>query len=596
MISVTNHLLAITAANQFKIQQKKSSNITEKLTSGLRINRAGDDAAGMSISESMRLQIRGLHRASRNIQEGISLIQVADGAMHEASDIIHRLKELSIQAANDTYTQQDRESIQMEIDSLLLEIDHIHENTQFNGIQVLNGTNSPSLNGSVNGGNGSGGTGGGQFITGNYVKGSLPDWIKNSSQTTALGYLSDTIGIHKWTMYCDSVRDANGNTVSYPVKASDGRFYGAGSAVYTQDQWGYQYPVEGLDTLDKTEQLQNTVQFTDLNGTVYYADVSYRHKTLDYASAYLDFSGVNASNIQELIGGGFFTTCTECDKRYSIEFVDQGGAGDGFRYAGAGSMDYIFSVDLHGITSPDALIDKLVSVLGDPAWFGKTEHKFHLDGYNQYITSARPYAHYSSFAAELDANGNRTGRLMIISTARENGSVIKPTQFPEYGLFNVGVYSYGVNVWVPDPDAGTAPPALPPANPQKGLYIQAGFQAGDCVLVELPSISRDTLGLTSFSVLTGSGCNKGMDAADSALSMLNTERSRLGSWQNRLEAAYSNAVSSAEHTQYAESRIRDCDMAKAALANSTQAILLQAGISILSQANQQAAGILKMLA
>ncbi len=121
MISVTNNLLAITAANRLNVQQKKSSKTTEKLSSGYRINRASDDAAGLSISESMRLQIRGLHRASRNIQEGISLIQVADGAMQEISDMIHRAKELSIQAANDTNTTQDRESIQMEINSLLLE-------------------------------------------------------------------------------------------------------------------------------------------------------------------------------------------------------------------------------------------------------------------------------------------------------------------------------------------------------------------------------------------------------------------------------------------------------------------------------------------
>ena len=595
MISVTNNLLAITAANRLNVQQKKSSKTTEKLSSGYRINRASDDAAGLSISESMRLQIRGLHRASRNIQEGISLIQVADGAMQEISDMIHRAKELSIQAANDTNTTQDRESIQMEINSLLLEIDDIHQKTQFNGIQVLNGKSSLYLNGGVNGGSGS--TGGGQFITGNYVKGSLPDWIKNSSQTTTLGYLSDTIGIKKWTMYCDSVRDANGNAVTYPVMASDGRFYGAGSMVYTQDQFGYQYPEEGLDTLAKPDQSQATVQFTGANGKVYYADISYRHKTLDYASAYLDFSGVNASNIKELIGGGFFTTCTECDKRYSIEFVDQGGSGDGFRYAGPGSLDYIFSVDLHGITDAAGLIDKIVSVLGNSTWFGKTEHKFHLDGYNQYISSARHFAHFSSFAAELDANGNKTGRLMIISTARENGSVIKPSQFPEYGLFNVGVYSYGVNVWVPDPDAGNPPvPADPPTNAQEGLHIQTGFKKGDSVFIDLPSINRYTLGLTAFSVQTVFGCNSVMNAADHALTVLNRERSRLGAWQNRLEYAYSNAVSSAEHTQSAESRIRDCDMAKEATANSIQTILLQAGSSIFAQANQQAEMILKMLA
>lgn len=599
MISVKNNLPAVNAANQLTFNKRKSSKITEKLSSGYRINRAADDAAGLKISESMRLQIRGLHRASQNIQEGTSLIQVADGAMHEISDMIHRMKELSIQAANDTNTQEDRASIQMEVNSLLLEIDDIHKKTLFNGIRVLNGKSSLDLSGgSINGGGGT--SSGGQYITGNYVKGTLPDWIKNSSQTTSMGYLTESFGIKKWTMYCDSVRDANGNTVTKIVRASDGRFFGAGAAVYTEDRFGYQYPETGMDTLDKTDQSQNTIQFTGADGNTYYADITYRHQTQSYAGAYLDFSKVNASNIQELVGGGFYTTCTECDKRYSIEFVDQGGTGDGFRYAGDKSLDYIYSVDLHGITDPNALIDKIVKVLGDSQWFGKTEHKFHLDGYNQYITSGRPYGHYSSFAAELDANGNRTGRLMLISTAREDGSVIKPSQFPEYGLFNCGVYTYGVNVWVPDPDPdpdlNPPAPADPPADPQEGLYIQTGFRKWDSVFIDLPSINRYTLGLTSVSVLTGNGCDRAMDSADLALSLLNKERTRLGAWQNRLEYAYSNAVYAAENTQQAESRIRDSDMAKEVLENSTQNILLQAGTSLLTQANQQADMILNMLA
>ncbi len=188
---------------------------------------------------------------------------------------------------------------------------------------------------------------------------------------------------------------------------------------------------------------------------------------------------------------------------------------------------------------------------------------------------------------------------MLISTAREDGSVIKPSQFPEYGLFNCGVYTYGVNVWVPDPDPdpdlNPPAPADPPADPQEGLYIQTGFRKWDSVFIDLPSINRYTLGLTSVSVLTSNGCDRAMDSADLALSLLNKERTRLGAWQNRLEYAYSNTVYAAENTQQAESRIRDSDMAKEILENSTQNILLQAGTSLLTQANQQADMILNML-
>lgn len=126
MFSVQNNRMALNAQRQFKSVGKEKKKTAERLSSGYRINRSADDAAGLTISENMRWQIRGLRRASKNIQEGVSLIQVADAAMNEISDMLHRLKELSIQAANDTNTIQDRANIQLEVDSILEEIDDIH--------------------------------------------------------------------------------------------------------------------------------------------------------------------------------------------------------------------------------------------------------------------------------------------------------------------------------------------------------------------------------------------------------------------------------------------------------------------------------------
>ena len=120
----TNRQLGITTAGQAKS--------TEKLSSGYRINRAGDDAAGLTISEKMRSQIRGLNKASTNAEDGISLIQVAEGALNEAHSILQRMNELATQAANDTNTTSDRTAIQQEIDALTSEIDRIASTTQFN--------------------------------------------------------------------------------------------------------------------------------------------------------------------------------------------------------------------------------------------------------------------------------------------------------------------------------------------------------------------------------------------------------------------------------------------------------------------------------
>lgn len=128
----TNRQLGITTGNQAKS--------TEKLSSGYRINRAGDDAAGLTISEKMRSQIRGLNKASANAEDGVSLIQTAEGALNEAHSILQRMNELSTQAANDTNTTSDRTAIQKEVDALTLELSRIASTTQFNTMNLLNGS------------------------------------------------------------------------------------------------------------------------------------------------------------------------------------------------------------------------------------------------------------------------------------------------------------------------------------------------------------------------------------------------------------------------------------------------------------------------
>jgi len=114
----------------------------ERLSSGYRINRAGDDAAGLAISENLKAQIRGLKQASRNAQDGVSLVQVAEGALNEISSILIRLRELAVQAASDTIGPVERQFLNVEYDQLVSEIDRIADGTEFNGTQLLSGTGS----------------------------------------------------------------------------------------------------------------------------------------------------------------------------------------------------------------------------------------------------------------------------------------------------------------------------------------------------------------------------------------------------------------------------------------------------------------------
>jgi flagellin len=135
---INNNIVAMNTHRQLGLGASNGSKATEKLSSGFRINRAGDDAAGLAISEKMRGQIRGLAQASRNAQDGISMIQTAEGALQESHAILQRMRELAVQASNDTNVENDRNEIQNEIDELTTEIDRIGNTTEFNTQKLLN--------------------------------------------------------------------------------------------------------------------------------------------------------------------------------------------------------------------------------------------------------------------------------------------------------------------------------------------------------------------------------------------------------------------------------------------------------------------------
>jgi flagellin len=141
LMRINNNIMALNAHRQLGINQTNAAKSMEKLSSGLRINRAADDAAGLSISEKMRGQIRGLKQASRNAQDGISLIQTAEGALNETHSILQRMRELTVQAGNlGTNEAEDLTAIQDEINQLVEELDGIAERTAFNGKTLMNGS------------------------------------------------------------------------------------------------------------------------------------------------------------------------------------------------------------------------------------------------------------------------------------------------------------------------------------------------------------------------------------------------------------------------------------------------------------------------
>lgn len=142
---INHNLMAMNTHRQLTINNNATGKSLEKLSSGYRINRAGDDAAGLSISEKMRGQIRGLKQASRNAQDGISMIQTAEGALNESHAILQRMRELAVQSANDTNVTADRSALQKEVEALQSELTRIGEKTQFNKQNLLTGSLSGAL-------------------------------------------------------------------------------------------------------------------------------------------------------------------------------------------------------------------------------------------------------------------------------------------------------------------------------------------------------------------------------------------------------------------------------------------------------------------
>jgi flagellin len=139
LMIINHNMSSINANNVLKFKVRDVDKTMEKLSSGMRINRAGDDASGLAVSEKMRAQIRGLNQAEKNIQSGVSFIQTTEGYLQETQDVVHRIRELAVQASNGIYTDEDRMQIQVEVDQLVDEINRIASHAQFNGMNMLTG-------------------------------------------------------------------------------------------------------------------------------------------------------------------------------------------------------------------------------------------------------------------------------------------------------------------------------------------------------------------------------------------------------------------------------------------------------------------------
>lgn len=544
---VQHNLNAINANNKMNINVSGTKKATEKLSSGYQINRAGDNAAGLAISEKMRSQIRGLSQATKNANDGISLIQTAEGGLNETHSILQRMRELAVQSANGTYQDDtNREAIQLEVDALKSEIDRIASSTEYNGMKLLDG----SLGGSQ----------GTTEYGAKYGSVSIADTDLKGATVT-----SNIAGVTITTAYT-----ASGKGGENAIWSADGKNLTmnlVSGATYTQ---------KDIDNL-----IANATQSKDAGQEQAPAEVSVKLANgvmtaskagaTTATTAGLRATGSDDTNILTLIGDGTNGAHGSSDK---ITFT-----------ANTYGKAYDTGMAAKITISTDVAAGKEnveVTKAAKPADAGPgtaataAEIKLHLSTGKSYtekdIENILKEAGYD-YSVKLEDTKNTDGDA--------DGKI----------YFNV---KGDAEVAITD-GAGVGKASVP--NNGKGLTFQIGANGVEDqrVTLNVNDMSSSAIGVANADVSTQDSANAAIDMVDAAVKTVSMQRAGLGALQNRLEYTVNNLTTTNENLTAAESQIRDTDMATEMINYTKNNILQQASQAMLAQANQQPQAILQLL-
>ena len=538
---IQHNMQAANANRQLGTIVSNQSKATEKLSSGYRINRAADDAAGLSISEKMRSQIRGLNQASTNAEDGISLIQTAEGALTESHSILQRMRELSVQAANGTETDDDREAVQNEISQLQDELDRIADTTEFNTMKLLNGNLDGSSSSSTSAGPAFGAYDNGlkAFVSSDVAG------VKVTTTTSAKEGAESAI----W--------DAKGTTLTLNLKKGK---------VYSQDE---------IDELVKNAQQENS----QATGKV--ANVSVKLST-----------GVLTA---EKENAGVATAAGAKSKIDATEIV----AANAKTYVGANSI--AIKAKKYGKDNDVTITIKFDAEVGKEKITRKTDPTYDASGsitaagkYEVSLQAGKTYTEEDiekllkeagldydvTLSGPAPDNNDSSNTLFITDSAAK----VKLELADGAGLGDTDAYLGQSNYDIS-------------SNGGEGLTLQIGANEGQTMSLNIGDMSASALGVSgnSINISTQDGASKATSVIDDAIKKVSAQRSSLGAVQNRLEHTISNLDTSSENLQTAESRIRDVDMAEEMVEYSKNNILQQAAQSMLAQANQSTQGVLSLL-
>lgn len=552
---IQHNLSAMNASRFLGVTTSNYAKSSEKLSSGYRINRAGDDAAGLAISEKMRGQIRGMSRASENAEDGISLIQTAEGAMQESQNILQRMRELSVQAANDTYTESDRECIQVEIDELTKEIDRIANTTEFNTKKLIDGTYTKTSDG---------------------VQAKIQEWLKGSWLQDAMTRIKDATGLGL-TSDCNLKVEFNslgGTTVAQMWSANGGtdfklefnKDYLSGLSVSDFEESSG--PVTGGILMDRvlTHEIAHAVTRHNMNPAITDAPLWFMEGIAEAVQGHSRTMPQTEAQVQNIMTG--FANNVSGEKAYSAGFY----AVSYLANKDPGKFSQFLN-NLKTSTSFDAAVQATYGVVAADIC-----SEINTEARNR-TTDFLSTAHITLGDGLEDALGDwDKSPEDVVQNSGTPGEIKDINE-----KLSIDGHTWNV-VWSPVRYEGN------------DIRLQIGANAGQEIRFNIGDMrSKNLIGEDSVKVTSHDDASGAITIFDKAIQKVSGFRSSLGAIQNRLEHTISNLDNSAENLQSSESKIRDTDMADEMTRFSKNNILMQAGQSMLAQANQSTQGVVSLL-
>lgn len=530
---VQHNLNAINANNKMNINVAGTKKATEKLSSGYQINRAGDNAAGLAISEKMRSQIRGLSQATKNANDGISLIQTAEGGLNETHSILQRMRELAVQSANGTYQDDtDREAIQLEVDALKSEIDRIASSTEYNGMKLLDG----SL-GEAEAATEYGAKYGNISSADNNLKGAVLTSNFGGVKVTASGTASGKGGEN-------AVWSKDGKTLTLNLVTGE---------TYTQ---------KDIDKL-----IENATQAKD--------------------------AIAGPAEISLTLKNGVYTQAADAavDTAATTAGIRATGNGSVSKLVGLGGTDgkgALKSADTISFTANSYGTDSNIKItIATDVADGKEDLTLDAGKTDEYTLHLATGVKYTE--KDIESILKKAGQDLSVDLTDSNDP---DGDSDDSIMFNVKGSADQITL---EKGAGVGKDAIPSTG--KGLTFQIGANGVEDqrVTLSVNDMSSAAIGVANADVSTQDAANKAIDMVDKAVKTVSMQRAGLGALQNRLEYTVNNLTTTNENLTAAESQIRDTDMATEMINYTKNNILQQASQAMLAQANQQPQAILQLL-